>query len=532
MGENVFTSGPIRPLSSQELGVDHLTDYELLSDSGHNLVYRAQMGGKWVVLKAAKPAEGERTRNQLLLEREFEIMHRLDSIYVVQTISMVDDPQLGRAILMEYIHGRPLDRFIAEKPSVAERRRVAEELMEALMSLHERQIVHGDLKPSNILITDSGNHVRLIDFGFADNEAYIAKNIGTSPSISTEEQLPTDVLLPERDIYALGKILSLLFPHSVKPIIRRCLASDRSRYTSVRQVRAALHRYWRMRWLLPLILAFIVICAIIIHILPSQVIPSQQPVVLSQPAEDPIKRSPEDVLRSFYSYSTVDWALIDTIYYRPYNCDWPDRIEEQMLSDFPKEYSAKYWHLLQNAKKYFHQQTLPLRSGASKEFIDQLNYTESAFDSVFVAIVCQEYYLRLFVDCYEEIMPAEIDKCLETYALRSTATPSVDNQWEKLSKRAARAYQELYQTYADSIRHLQYYNDALVAHNVYASRMYQECERFVKFNPEYETQLRNQYLAIYDRDSKRLTNIYKDYPIYSVNLNGDTMIIQQKPLAE
>ena len=219
MDTNSLTSGPVRPLSSQELGIEHLTDYELLSDSGHNLVYRAQMGGKWVVLKAAKPNEGEQTRNQLLLEREFEIMHRLDSIYVVQTIAMVDDPQLGRSILMEYVHGRPLDRFIAENPSSAERRRVADELMEALIFLHERQVVHGDLKPGNILITDSDNHVRLIDFGFSDNEAYIAKNIGSTPSVSSPEQLPTDVLKPERDIYALGKMLELLFPHSIIPSI-------------------------------------------------------------------------------------------------------------------------------------------------------------------------------------------------------------------------------------------------------------------------------------------------------------------------
>ena len=270
MDTNSFTSGPIRPLSSQELGVEHLADYELLSDSGHNLVYRAQMGGKWVVLKAAKPTEGERTRNQLLLEREFEIMHRLDSIYVVQTRSMVDDPQLGRAILMEYVNGRPLDKLVAENPSSTARRRVAEELMEALIFLHERQIVHGDLKPSNILITDSGNHVQLIDFGFSDNEAYIAKNIGTSPSISSPEQLPTDVLKPERDIYALGKMLALLFPHSIKPIIRRCLASDRSRYTSVRQVRAALHRYVRMRWLLPMLAFFAIAAACLICFRPQK----------------------------------------------------------------------------------------------------------------------------------------------------------------------------------------------------------------------------------------------------------------------
>ena len=37
----------------------------------------------------------------------------------------------------------------------------------------------------------------------------------------------------------------------------------------------------------------------------------------------------------------------------------------------------------------------------------------AALDSVFVHIVNQEYYMRLFVDCYEEIMPQEIDKCFE-----------------------------------------------------------------------------------------------------------------------
>lgn len=250
------------------------------------------MGGKWVVLKAAKPNEGEQTRNQLLLEREFEIMHRLDSIYVVQANAMVDDPQLGRSILMEYVHGRPLDRFIAENPSSAERRRVADELMEALIFLHECQVVHGDLKPSNILIADSGNHVRLIDFGFSDNEAFIAKNIGTSPSISSPEQLPTDVLKPERDIYALGKMLALLFPQSVKPVIRRCTSANGKRYTSVRQVRSALHRYWRMQWLVPLILAITTIVAFVIVFLPNPTEMAQTPetqtdtvVVVKQPAQ-------------------------------------------------------------------------------------------------------------------------------------------------------------------------------------------------------------------------------------------------------
>lgn len=62
----------------------------------------------------------------------------------------------------------------------------------------------------------------------------------------------------------------------------------------------------------------------------------------------------EGILQNFYSCSTVDWALIDTLYYRPYNCDWPDEIGAQIHPDFPPEYSARYWHRLQNAKTYLH----------------------------------------------------------------------------------------------------------------------------------------------------------------------------------
>lgn len=120
-------------------------------------------------------------------------------------------------------------------------------------------------------------------------------------------------------------------------------------------------------------------------------------------------------LGKFYNYSTVDWARIDTLYYRPYNCDWSEEIGAQIAPDFPIEYTSKYWHRLQNAKTYLHQQTLPLRIGTSDAFIEQLNRTESALDSVFVRIVSQEFYMRLFVDCYEEIMPQEVTKCFEAH---------------------------------------------------------------------------------------------------------------------
>lgn len=133
-----------------------------------------------------------------------------------------------------------------------------------------------------------------------------------------------------------------------------------------------------------------------------------------------ISCSPKDIqseakkeLMNFYDYSTVDWAMMDTLYYRPYNCDWSEEIGTRIHPDFPLEYTSLYWTRLQNAKTYIHQQTLTLRSGASEALLNQLNHTESMLDSVYVLIVSQEYYMRLFVDCYEELMPQEIDKCFQ-----------------------------------------------------------------------------------------------------------------------
>jgi len=269
MIQSEFTSGPVRELSPNELGVDNYTDFELLSDSGHNRVYRAMHAGKRIVLKVAREDEGNATRNRLLLQREYDIMHVIDCIYVVNTWQLADIPGLGRAIVMEYVQGRTFDKFIQEKPSLSVRKRVTEELMEALDTLHAHQTVHGDLKPDNILITDIGNHVRLIDFGFSDTDAYVAKDIGTTPSLADTAQLPSEELTPSKDIYALGKLLQMLFPHSARMVARGCCAPPSRRYQSVNQVRTALHRHQTWRWLLPLMAIICVAMAILILCAPA-----------------------------------------------------------------------------------------------------------------------------------------------------------------------------------------------------------------------------------------------------------------------
>ena len=115
----------------------------------------------------------------------------------------------------------------------------------------------------------------------------------------------------------------------------------------------------------------------------------------------------------YYNYSTVEWERLDTMYYRPYAADWSEDIGRRIHPDFPQDIAAEYWHRLQNAKTHFHQRTMPLRATAPQEVLESLDRAEAAFDTVFVRCVEQEYYMRLFVDVYNETLPPALDSlCL------------------------------------------------------------------------------------------------------------------------
>ena len=115
-------------------------------------------------------------------------------------------------------------------------------------------------------------------------------------------------------------------------------------------------------------------------------------------------------IAEYGNYSTMKWEVLREAYYRPASSDWSENMEAAMNPDFPPEIASEYWHLLQNAKTAFHEQTLPLRTLMERTGWDALNRFEAQFDSVFIRCVEQPYYLRLFPETYNEVMrPAITD---------------------------------------------------------------------------------------------------------------------------
>ncbi|MBN2309734.1 MAG: serine/threonine-protein kinase [Candidatus Hydrogenedentes bacterium] len=144
--------------------------------------------------------------------REARAVAQLDHPNIVQTYSAgsVDDVPY---IAMELIHGRSLGRIMkAERRLPWERAlHVAEQVANALSCAHEAQIIHRDIKPPNILLTDSG-HVYVTDFGLAkiltvESQLTVdGARLGT-PQYMSPEQCRNETVTPSTDLYSLGVVM-------------------------------------------------------------------------------------------------------------------------------------------------------------------------------------------------------------------------------------------------------------------------------------------------------------------------------------
>jgi hypothetical protein len=186
-------------------------DYELEQQIGagaSGTVWRAHRRGpvpRVVALKRLRA--GGPDVDLARLRREATVLTELDHPHVVRVLEVVEDGD-GLAVAMQYAPGGSLAGLLAERVRLEPGQvvAVAAPIAEALGSAHRRGVVHGDVKPANVLFTSDGEPL-LSDFGVARTLGRLTSDqvTGTAEYLAPEllEGSPPDA---RSDIYSLGVV--------------------------------------------------------------------------------------------------------------------------------------------------------------------------------------------------------------------------------------------------------------------------------------------------------------------------------------
>jgi len=148
-----------------------LSHYKVLEEIGRGgigVVYRAldTSLGREVALKILGPAAGRDPEQERRLEQEARAAASL-AHPAVSVVYEIDEVEGTTFIAMELVRGRPLAALLGGEPLPPGRALdLAIEVAEGLVEAHARGVVHRDLKPKNVMLTESG-HAKIIDFGLA-----------------------------------------------------------------------------------------------------------------------------------------------------------------------------------------------------------------------------------------------------------------------------------------------------------------------------------------------------------------------------
>ncbi|SDK12154.1 serine/threonine-protein kinase [Nonomuraea jiangxiensis] len=249
---------------------ERLGPYELLSrlgSGGFGEVHLAlDAEGRTVAVKVLHPHVAADGGALARLAREVETMRRVGGPHVAEVL----DASLEGArpyLVTRYVQGRPLS---AVPVPVADLRLLAGGLADALLAMHEAEVIHRDLKPANVMMTE-GEPV-VIDFGIAsalDTLSVTASGavVGT-PGYLAPEVLEGRSAGAEADVFSFGATLAYAAtgrqpygqgpasaiayrvvhhppdlegaPEWLAPLLRECLATDPAARPTAAQICARL----------------------------------------------------------------------------------------------------------------------------------------------------------------------------------------------------------------------------------------------------------------------------------------------------
>ncbi|MET0405587.1 MAG: AAA family ATPase, partial [Cystobacter sp.] len=185
-----------------------------LKTSGNNLLFHASRDADGVSLIIKTPMASGGPRESERYRREYNILQRIRDVRGVLRAHACEQLQDRPSLLLEAVEGEVLSSLTGRPLEVPRVLDIAIALSTTLAEIHRRGVIHKDIKPSNIILTPSGE-ARLIDFGSATLQ--LVEHVDVAPTTLIEGTLA--YMSPEQtgrmnrsvdyrtDFYSLGVTL-------------------------------------------------------------------------------------------------------------------------------------------------------------------------------------------------------------------------------------------------------------------------------------------------------------------------------------
>jgi len=201
---------------------------ESLGSGGMGVVYLAERNLEGVTQKVALKVLKRGLDTDAILHRfhhERQILARLDHPYIATMLDGGTTSDHLPYFVMTLVQGQTLfDYCQTAKPSLEARLELFRKICQAVHFAHQNLVVHRDLKPGNLLITETGEP-RLLDFGIAkclapqDQDTRNFTELGhraLTPDYASPEQIRQGAVTTASDLYTLGILFYELIA-GVKP---------------------------------------------------------------------------------------------------------------------------------------------------------------------------------------------------------------------------------------------------------------------------------------------------------------------------
>ena len=191
--------------------------YEIIKkigDGGMAFVYKAKdiLLNRIVAVKVLRPEFVDDDEFLGKFKREAEAVASLSHPNIVNVYDVGEDGKV-HYIVMEYIDGQNLKEIIKNEGTLDEYTAldITKQIAMALSAAHRKGIIHRDIKPHNILISNEGRVVKVADFGIAKAVSNSTMtNIGSiigSVHYFSPEQAKGKFVSNNADLYSLGIVL-------------------------------------------------------------------------------------------------------------------------------------------------------------------------------------------------------------------------------------------------------------------------------------------------------------------------------------